>query len=234
MPIKFYKPTTNGRRGMSTNAFTELTTDVPFKKLTTSHKSSGGRNSYGRTTSRFRGGGHKRRLRIVDFRLNKMDVPSTVKTIEYDPHRSAFIALVQDTDGEHRYVLAHSTMKVGDTIVTSENTKPIPGNRMMVGNIPAGLTVHNVELVLGRGAQAVRSAGASAQVVSQEGEYTQIKIGSGEVRYVHKKCFATVGAVSNTDHNQITIGKAGRSRWKGRRPHNLGTSMNPVDHPHGG
>lgn len=219
---------------MSGNTFAELTTDKPFKKLTTSHKSTGGRNSLGRTTSRFRGGGHKRRLRIVDFRLTKMDIPATVKTIEYDPHRSAFIALVLDADGEHRYVLAHTTMKVGDTILTAANAKPVAGNRLKVGNIPAGLFVHNVELVIGRGAQAVRSAGASAQVVSQEGAYTQIKLNSGEVRYVHKECFATIGIVSNIDHNQIVIGKAGRSRWMGRRPHNLGTSMNPVDHPHGG
>ncbi len=234
MALKLYKPTTNGRRGMSGNAFVELTTDKPFKKLTTSHKSSGGRNSTGRTTSRFRGGGHKKRLRIVDFRLAKLDIPATVKTIEYDPHRSAFIALVQDADGEHRYILAHSTMKVGDTIVVSENAKPTPGNRLKVGNIPTGIFVHNLELIIGRGAQAVRSAGASAQVISQEGGYTQIKLNSGEVRYVHKECFATVGVVSNTDHNQIVVGKAGRSRWKGRRPHNLGIVMNPVDHPHGG
>jgi large subunit ribosomal protein L2 len=219
---------------MSGNAFAEITTDKPHKKLTTSSKSSGGRNSTGRTTSRFRGGGHKRRLRIVDFRFTKMDVPSTVKTIEYDPHRSAFIALVEDKDGEMRYVLAHSTMKVGDQIITSANAKPTPGNRLLVSNIPAGLFVHNVELIIGRGAQAVRSAGASAQVVSQEGQYTQIRLNSGEVRYVHKGCYATVGIVSNIDHNQIVVGKAGRSRWKGRRPHNLGTAMNPVDHPHGG
>jgi large subunit ribosomal protein L2 len=170
----------------------------------------------------------------VDFRFTKMDVPAVVETIEYDPHRSAFIALVKDADGEQRYVLAHSTMKVGDTILTSANAKPVVGNRLKVGNIPAGLMVYNVELVIGRGAQAVRSAGASAQVVSQEGAYTQIKLNSGEVRYVHKECFATIGTVSNPDHNQIVIGKAGRSRWMGRRPHNLGTSMNPVDHPHGG
>lgn len=219
---------------MSGNTFAEITTDRPKKKLTTSHKSTGGRNSLGRTTSRFRGGGHKRRLRIVDFRFSKMDVSALVETIEYDPHRSAFIALVKDADGEYRYVLAHSTMKVGDTIITAPNAKPIAGNRLKVGNIPAGLMVHNVELVIGRGAQAVRSAGASAQVVSQEGAYTQIKLNSGEVRYVHKECFATIGIVSNIDHNQIVIGKAGRSRWMGRRPHNLGTSMNPVDHPHGG
>lgn len=234
MALKIYKPTTNGRRGMTGNAFVELTTDKPFKKLTAAHKSSGGRNSYGRTTSRFRGGGHKRRLRVVDFRFAKMDVVATVKTIEYDPHRSAFIALVQDADGEHRYVVAHSTMKVGDTVITSSNAKPVAGNRLSVGNIPTGLFVHNLELVIGRGAQAVRSAGASAQVVSQEGAYTQIKLNSGEVRFVHKECFATIGVVSNGDHNQIVIGKAGRSRWMGRRPHNLGTSMNPVDHPHGG
>jgi len=234
MPIKIYKPTTNGRRGMTGNAFTELTTDKPHKKLTASRKSSGGRNSTGRTTSRFRGGGHKRRLRMVDFMFAKKDVPSIVQTIEYDPNRSAFIALVKDEDGEVRYVLAHTTMKVGDTIITSDNAKPIPGNRLLISNIPTGLFVHNVELIVGRGATAVRSAGASGQIVSQEGEYTQVKLNSSEVRFVHKACYATVGIVSNVDHNQINIGKAGRSRWMGRRPHNLGTSMNPVDHPHGG
>lgn len=234
MPIKIYKPTTNGRRGMTTNAFTELTTDKPLKKLTRSRKSSGGRNSTGRTTSRFRGGGHKRRLRVVDFMFAKKDISSAVQTIEYDPNRSAFIALVKDEDGEMRYVLAHTTMNVGDTIITADNAKPIPGNRLLISNIPTGLFVHNVELIIGRGATAVRSAGASAQIVSQEGEYTQVKLNSGEVRFVHKRCYATVGMVSNVDHNQINIGKAGRSRWMGRRPHNLGTSMNPVDHPHGG
>lgn len=232
MPIKLYKPTTNGRRGMSGNAFAELTTDSPFKPLTTNRKSSGGRNATGRTTSRFRGGGHKRRLRMVDFRLTKI-TESTVKTIEYDPNRSAFIALVQDTDGEHRYILAHSTMKVGDTLVTADDAKLVTGNRLKIGNIPTGLFIHNVELIVGRGATAVRSAGASAQIVSQEGEYTQIRLNSGEIRYVHKACFATLGIVSNIDHNQIVVGKAGRSRWKGRRPHVLGSSMNPVDHPHG-
>lgn len=219
---------------MSGNDFAEITTSRPFKKLTTSNNRSGGRNSLGRTTSRFRGGGHKRRLRIMDFRFTKMDVPSVVESIEYDPNRSAFIALVKDADGEHRYVLAHTTMKVGDTIITSVDGKPVAGNRLQVGNIPTGLLVHNVELVIGKGAQAVRSAGASAQIISQEGKYTQVKLNSGEVRFVHKECFATVGVVSNPDHNQIVIGKAGRSRWMGRRPHNLGTSMNPVDHPHGG
>jgi len=219
---------------MSVNAFAEITADKPFKKLTTNRKSSGGRNATGRTTSRFRGAGHKRRLRIVDFKFHKKDIPSTVQTIEYDPNRSAFIALVLDADGEHRYVLAHSQMKVGDTIITSDDAKLISGNRLKIGNIPTGLFVYNVELVIGKGAQAVRSAGASAQIVSQEGEYTQIKLNSGEVRLVHKACFATLGIVSNIDHNQIVIGKAGRSRWKGRRPHVLGSSMNPVDHPHGG
>lgn len=163
----------------------------------------------------------------------KKDVTSVVETIEYDPHRSAFIALVLDADGERRYVLAHTTMKVGDSFVTSDDAKPLAGNRLKLGNIPSGFAIYNVELVVGRGATAVRSAGASALIVSQEGIYTQVKLNSGEVRYIHKECFATVGTVSNNDHNQIVIGKAGRSRWMGRRPHNLGTSMNPVDHPHG-
>ena len=233
MPIKLYKPTTNGRRLMTGNAFTELTTDRPLKKLTSSRKSTGGRNCLGRTTSRFRGGGHKRRLRIMDFMFTKKDIPGVVQSIEYDPNRSAFIALILDQDGENRYILAHTTMKVGDTVITSDNAKPVVGNRLLVSNIPTGLIVHNLEIIVGKGAQAVRSAGASAQIVSQEGEYTQVKLNSGEVRLVHKKCYATIGMVSNVDHNQIVIGKAGRSRWMGRRPHNLGTSMNAVDHPHG-
>jgi large subunit ribosomal protein L2 len=219
---------------MSVNTFTEITADKPFKKLTTNRKSSGGRNSAGRISVRFRGGGHKRRLRIMDFKFQKRDITSVVQTIEYDPNRSAWISLVLDADGEHRYVLAHSTMKVGDVIVTSDDAKLLPGNRLKVSNIPTGLFVHNVELEIGKGAQAVRSAGASAQIISQEGEYTQIKLNSSEIRLVHKECFATIGIVSNGDHNQITIGKAGRSRWLGRRPHVLGSSMNPVDHPHGG
>jgi large subunit ribosomal protein L2 len=171
--------------------------------------------------------------RIVDFKYDKLDIPARVETIEYDPYRSAFIALVCYRDGERRYVLAHTEMKVGDEIITSNTAKPIAGNRMQIGHIPTGLAVHNVEVIVGNGATSIRSAGSSATVISQEGEYTQVKMSSGEIRLVHKNCSASIGIVSNIDWNQITIGKAGRSRWMNRRPTVLGSSMNPVDHPHG-
>ncbi len=213
--------------------YEELTTNEPHKALTTFKKGNAGRNSAGRISVRHKGGGHKKLYRIVDFKLGKIDIPARVETIEYDPYRTGFIALVCYRDGERRYVLAHIEMKVGDEIITAVTTKAIPGNRMEIGNIPVGLYVHNVEMIVGQGASTIRSAGASAQVLSQEGEYTQLKMPSGEIRLVHKKCFATIGTVSNSDWNQITIGKAGRSRWMGRRPTVLGSSMNPVDHPHG-
>lgn len=170
----------------------------------------------------------------MDFSFDKVGIPAVVETIEYDPYRTAFIALLCYRDGERRYVLAHSTMQVGDEVITSNEAKPVAGNRMEIGLIPTGLTVYNVEMILGKGANAIRSAGSSATIISQEGEYTQLKMPSGEIRLVHKKCGATIGMVSNIDWNQVTIGKAGRSRWLGRRPTVLGTSMNPVDHPHGG
>lgn len=213
--------------------YEELTTNTPYKPLTRYIKESAGRNNLGRLAVRHQGAGHKKLYRIVDFAFDKLDVPAKVETIEYDPYRSAFIALVCYRDGERRYVLAHSEMKVGDEIVTSVTAKPVAGNRMEIGNIPTGMSVYNVEMIVGQGASTIRSAGSSAQVISQEGEYTQVKMPSGEIRIVHKKCFATLGVVSNADWNQITIGKAGRSRWMGRRPTVLGSSMNPVDHPHG-
>jgi len=234
MPIKKYKPTTPGRRWMSVNTFSEITTDKPFKKLTTSLSKTAGRSSSGRISVRHRGGWHKRRFRHIDFhRTHKIDVPATVETIEYDPNRSAFIALVKYNDNERRYVLAYQWVEVGDTFVTSANAKPIAGNRIQVGNVPTWLQVFNVELILGQGATTIRSAGASATIVSQDGDYSQVKFPSGEVRLLHKECFVTVGEVSNGDHNQIKIGKAGRNRWKGKRPTVGGTNMNPVDHPHG-
>ncbi len=214
--------------------YEELTATEPYKPLTTFMKSKAGRNSAGRISVRHKGAGHKKLYRMVDFKLNKLDIPARVETIEYDPYRSGFIALVCYRDGERRYVLAHTEMHVGDEIITAATTKAIAGNRMEIGNIPVGLYVHNVEMIVGQGASTIRSAGTSAQVLSQEGEYTQLKMPSGEIRIVHKKCFASIGTVSNTDWNQITIGKAGRSRWMGRRPTVLGSSMNPVDHPHGG
>lgn len=234
MPIKKYKPTSPGRRNTSVNAYTELTTDTPYKPLTSALKSKAGRGSGGRISIRSRGGGHKRRYRHLSFTYDKIDVPATVLTIEYDPNRTAFIALVEYKDGEKRYLLAHKDMQVGDTVITSNSAKPVPGNSMQMGNIPTGIQVHNVELIVGQGAKAIRSAGTYGTVSSQDGEYTQIKLSSGEVRYFHKNCYATIGIVSNIDHGLVVIGKAGRSRWKGRRPHVLGKSMNPVDHPHGG
>ncbi len=234
MPIKKYKPYTPSRRFMTGLTYEELTTSTPHKALTNSIQRHAGRNSAGRISVRHQGAGHKKLYRQIDFKLNKFDIPATVETVEYDPYRTSFIALVCYADGERRYVLAHATIKVGDVMITSNTAKPIPGNRMEIGLIPTGLTVYNVEMIVGQGAIAVRAAGANALVLSQEGEYTQLKMSSGEIRLVHKKCSATVGTVSNSDWNQVTIGKAGRSRWMGKRPTVLGSSMNPVDHPHGG
>ena len=234
MPIKKYKPYTPSRRFMTGLTYEELTTSTPHKALTNSIQRHAGRNSAGRISVRHQGAGHKKLYRQIDFKLNKFDIPATVETVEYDPYRTSIIALVCYADGERRYVLADATIKVGDVMITSNTAKPIPGNRMEIGLIPTGLTVYNVEMIVGQGAIAVRAAGANALVLSQEGEYTQLKMSSGEIRLVHKKCSATVGTVSNSDWNQVTIGKAGRSRWMGKRPTVLGSSMNPVDHPHGG
>lgn len=235
MAIKKYNPTTPGRRGMTGYTFEEITTNEPYKPLTSFFKENAGRNSAGRITVRHRGGGHKKLYRKVDFFFtDKIEIPAKVETIEYDPNRTAYIALVCYRDGERRYVVAHSTMKVGDTIITSATAKPTAGNRLPISQIPTGINVYNVELIVGQGASSVRSAGSYATIVSQEGEYTQVKMPSGEVRRVHKSCYATVGIVGNIDHSQIVIGKAGRSRWMGKRPTVLGKSMNAVDHPHGG
>ena len=220
---------------MTVLTFEEITAKHPYKPLTVSKKESAGRNNTGRITVRHHGGGHKQLIRIVDFHMtDKKDIPAKVETIEYDPNRTGFIALVCYADGERRYVLAHTQMKVGDKIITADNAKPVVGNRLLIGNIPVGLAVYNVELIVGRGAGSVRSAGSKAIIVSQEGQYTQLKMPSGEIRSVHKQCYANIGIVSNTDNNQVVIGKAGRSRWKGIRPTVLGKSMNAVDHPHGG
>lgn len=235
MAIKKFKPTTPGRRQMSGYTFEELTASEPHKPLTYFLPRKAGRNSAGRITVRHQGGGHKRLFRKIDFYFtDKLDIPAKVETVEYDPFRTAYIALVCYRDGERRYVLAHKDVKVGDMIITSKEGKPENGNRLLIGNIPTGLFIHNVETIVGQGANCVRSAGASATIVSQEGNYTQIKMPSGEIRKVHKLCYATIGVVSNTDHNMIVIGKAGRSRWLGKRPTVLGKSMNPCDHPHGG
>lgn len=235
MGLKKFKPTTPGRRGMTGIDYSELTVSTPNKALTTTLKKHAGRNNTWRLTIRHQGSGHAQRYRLVDFYMtDKKDIPAKVETVEYDPYRSAFIALVCYADGERRYVLAHNDIKVGDIMLTTEKGELKSGNRMLVGNIPTGLKVHNIELIVGQGASSVRSAWASAQIFSQEGEYTQIKLPSGEIRLVHKSCYATLGRVSNPDHNQVTIGKAGRSRWMGKRPTVRGKAMNPVDHPHGG
>lgn len=235
MAIKKFKPTTPGRRQMTWYTFEELTTTKPYKALTVKLQKHAGRNSAGRITVRHQGGGHAQKYRLVDFYLHdKKGIPAKVESIEYDPYRTGYIALVCYKDGERRYVLAHKDMKVGDEIVTAETAALVAGNRMLVSNIPVGLPIYNVELIVGSGASSVRSAGSSATIVSQEGEYTQVKMPSGEVRLVNKKCYATIGQVSNTDHYMVVIGKAGRSRHMGIRPTVLGKSMNPVDHPHGG
>ncbi|RKW22017.1 50S ribosomal protein L2 [Candidatus Gracilibacteria bacterium] len=235
MGIKKFKPTTPGRRGMTVNTFEEITTSTPYKALTVKLKKSSGRNNTGRITVRHQGGGHAKRYRLVDFySVDKKGIEARVETIEYDPYRSAFISLVCYKDGERRYVLAHKDVKVGDIIICDEKTPLVNGNRLQIGNIPTGLQVFNLELIVGEGASSIRSAGTFGTIYSQEGEYTQVKMPSGEIRLVNKKCFATLGQVSNPDYNQIVIGKAGRSRWLGKRPTVLGKSMNPVDHPHGG
>ncbi len=235
MPIKIIKPTSNARRIMSVNAYAELTTDKPFKALTVRKKKTAGRNHRGIITCRHMGGGNAQRLRQVDFNgLDKKGIPAVIETVEYDPNRSAFVALACYKDGERRYVLAHTETKVGQTIITEENAKPVPGNRLPVRNIPVGLFVHNVETIVGKGAQMARSAGSFGQILSQEGEYVQVKMPSGEIRLVHRECWATVGVVSNIDWNQVRLGNAGRARHWGIRPTVLGKSMNAVDHPHGG
>ncbi|MDH4064714.1 MAG: 50S ribosomal protein L2 [Acidobacteriota bacterium] len=234
MPIRKYKPTSPARRQMTVQTFDDLTTDRPYKPLTEPLKVSGGRNSTGEQTVWWRGGGHKRLYRIIDFKRDKRNIPATVSTIEYDPNRSARIALVTYADGEKRYILQPLGLKVGDTIIASDSADILPGNCLSLGHIPLGTMVHNVELKPGKGGQLARSAGASVQVVAREGDYVSMKMPSGEIRKVSLACMATVGQVGNIDHENVSIGKAGRSRWLGRRPHVRGVAMNPVDHPLGG
>lgn len=235
MPVKYYKPTTPGRRKHSVNTFEQLTVSKPEKSLLAPIRKSSGRNNLGRVTVRHRGGGHKRMYRKIDFaRRDKLGIEAVVQSIEYDPNRSAFIALVFYKDGEKRYVLAHRNMQVGDVIVTSEKAAPKEGNRMQLENIPVTYKIYNVQIAPDRNGQLVRSAGSAATLVSLDGEKAQVQMPSGEIRLFEKNCFATIGQVSNIDHNQIRWGKAGRMRWKGRKPQVLGKSMNPVDHPHGG
>jgi large subunit ribosomal protein L2 len=234
MALKQFNPTSAGRRFMSTLAFDEITKDAPEKALTHTIKRTGGRDNRGRTTAWFRGGGHKRRYRLIDFKRDKHGVPAKVAAIEYDPNRSARIALLHYLDGEKRYILCPDGLTVGRTVLSGGTADILPGNCLPLGSIPAGTVIHNVELKKGKGGQLVRSAGASAQLVAKEGEYAQVRLPSGEVRKVHVECLATVGQVGNIDHKNISSGKAGRTRWLGRRPHNRGVAMNPVDHPHGG
>jgi len=234
MAIKSYKPTSAGRRHQTCSAFEEITTSKPEKSLLVTLKKSGGRNSLGRVTSRHIGGGHKQKYRIIDFRRDKQEIPARVASIEYDPNRSARIALLHYKDGEKRYILAPLDLKVGDTIIASAAADIKPGNALPLRAIPLGSIIHNIELKIGKGGQLARSAGTFAQLMNKEGKYAQVKLPSGEVRMVLQDCIATIGQVGNIDHENVNIGKAGRSRWLGKRPKVRGVAMNPVDHPHGG
>jgi large subunit ribosomal protein L2 len=234
MGIKAYKPTSPGRRFQTVQTFDEITTNEPHKPLVQSLHRSGGRSNHGELTSWWRGGGHKRLYRIIDFKRDKHDIPGKIATVEYDPNRSARIALVTYADGEKRYILQPSGVKVGDSIVSGENVDILPGNALPLKNIPLGTMLHNVELKPGKGGQIARSAGSSVQLVAKEGDYASVKMPSGEIRHIQIVCYATVGQVGNLDHENVKIGKAGRNRWLGKRPHVRGVVMNPVDHPHGG
>jgi len=235
VPIKVYKPTTAGRRQMSGNTFEELTKFEPEKNLVKGRKKMSGRNSQGKLTVRHKGGGHKQLYRLVDFKqTDKLNIPGVVSAIEYDPNRTCYIMLVTYNDGEKRYHLAPDQIKKGAKIVTKEKAKIKVGNRLALKNIPVGYAIHNIELTKGRGGQIVRSAGSKAFIVAIEDVYAQVQMPSGEVRLIDKNCYATIGAVSNPDHSNISIGKAGRNRWKGIRPTVRGKAMNPIDHPHGG
>ena len=234
MPLRAYKPTSAARRFYTVSDFKELTTNKPLRKLLEPKPEKGGRNHYGRVTSRFRGGGHKQRYRVIDFKRDKIGVEAKVAHIEYDPNRTARIALLHYADGDKRYILAPDGLKQGDVVSSSRNADIQPGNSLPVGEIPAGTMIHNVELKRGKGGQLVRSAGVAAQLMAKDGDYAQVKLPSGEVRKIHVTCRATVGQVSNIEHQNVSLGKAGRSRWLGRRPHNRGVTMNPVDHPMGG
>jgi len=234
MGIRKLKPTSPGVRGMTVLTNEDLADKRPERRLTEPAKSSGGRNNLGRMTSRHRGGGHKRRYRVIDFRRDKRGVPAKVAAIEYDPNRSARIALLHYADGEKRYILAPVGLSVGDTVVAGEGADIKPGNALPIRHIPVGTFVHNVELKIGKGGQLARAAGAVTQILAKEGQYAHLRLASGEVRLVHLDCMATVGQVGNLDHEQISLGKAGRSRWLGVRPRTRAVAKNPVDHPMGG
>jgi large subunit ribosomal protein L2 len=234
MAIKTFRPRTPARRYYTVTSFADLTKKAPEKNLTEHQTSTGGRNHYGRITSRFRGGGHKQRYRVVDWKRNRVGIPARIAAVEYDPNRTARLALLHYVDGLKAYILAPDGVKVGDMVVSSRNADIKPGNALPLRFIPLGTVIHNVELKIGKGAQMVRSAGSAAQLIAKGDEWAQVRLPSGEIRKVHLDCRATIGQVSNLDHANVTIGKAGRSRWMGRRPHNRGVSMNPVDHPMGG
>jgi len=234
MALKKFKPVTAGTRWRIGNAYAELTTDTPEKSLIETINSTGGRNSQGRRTMRYIGGGHKKKYRIVDFKRDKKNIAATVKTVEYDPNRSAFISLVEYADGEKRYILAPQGIQVGQTIISGDDVAPEVGNSLMMKFIPLGTNVHNIEMQPGQGGKLVRSAGSSAQLTNKEEKYAILKMPSGELRKMLINCYATVGVVSNSDHNLQSMGKAGRNRWLGIRPRVRGVAMNPVDHPMGG
>ncbi|MBM7573089.1 50S ribosomal protein L2 [Aquibacillus albus] len=234
MAIKKYKPTSNGRRGMSVSDFAEITTDHPEKSLLAPLSKRGGRNNQGKLTVRHQGGGHKRKYRIIDFKRDKDGIPGRVATIEYDPNRTANIALINYKDGEKRYILAPKGLQVGNEIISGENADIKLGNALPLENIPVGTIIHNIELKPGFGGQLARSAGSQAQILGREGKYVLVRLSSGEVRLVLGTCRATIGQVGNLEHELISVGKAGRSRWQGKRPTVRGSVMNPNDHPHGG
>ena len=234
MPVKVYKPTTPGRRGMTSHSFEEITKSTPERSLTIRRKKHSGRNMYGRITVRHRGGGHRRRIRIVDFKRDKLNVPATVAAIEYDPNRTARLALLHYADGEKRYIVAPLGLKVGDTVVAGETVDIRPGNALPLASIPVGTMIHNIEMQEGKGGQIARSAGTAAQLLAKEGNYCQIRMPSGEIRLIRRSCYATIGQVGNLDHSNVKLGKAGRKRHMGIRPTVRGSAMNPNDHPHGG
>ena len=234
MAVKRFRPTTPTQRYKTVSSFAEITKKTPEKSLLEPMKKSGGRNNQGRLTIRHRGGGHKRMYRIIDFRRDKRGIPAKVASIEYDPNRSARIALLHYVDGEKRYILAPDKLSVGDTVMAGETAEVKPGNSLPLKKIPLGMTIHNIELRRGAGGKLVRSAGGAAQLMAREGKYAHVRLPSGEVRLVDAECYATLGQVGNLEHESIKIGKAGRSRWLGRRPRTRGVAMNPVDHPMGG
>jgi len=232
--VKKFKPTSPGRRGMTGATFEEVTTSKPIRSLKVSLRKSGGRNTHGRITVRHRGGGHRRQWRVIDFKRDKRDIPAKVASIEYDPNRSARIALLNYADGERRYIIAPLDLKVGDTLLASATAEIRPGNTMPISNIPLGTQIHNIEMQVGKGGQIARAAGTAAQLLAKEGEYAQVRLPSGEVRLIPQVCMATIGEVGNLDHSNIKLGKAGRKRHLGIRPTVRGTAMSPRDHPHGG